>query len=161
MYEVLCHLGELFFQGLLTSLFIFLLARWYDNKVTFKKAKVAALFVIPELEIHIAVLATIIKRQALPKPNDDDFCFCSQNWEEFKNNLVPLLKYEDLKRMVDYYKSIDLILSMARHSKAYHEYEAFVVNALDEAKYSCERLRDLADISDALSSDDTNAPHIP
>ncbi len=161
MYEVLCHLGDLFFQGLLTSLFIFLLARWYENKVTSKKARVAALFVASELEVHVAVLATIIKKQSFPKPNDDDFCFRSQNWEEFKHNLVPLLKYEDLRGLVDYYKSIELLLSMTKHSKPYREYEAFVIGSLNEAKYLCELLRNLADISDDSSSDGINTPHIP
>lgn len=140
MYEILCHLGDLFFQGLLTSLFIFLLARWYENRVTSKKAKVAALFIVSELEAHLAVLKTIIQMQSFPAPNDDDYCFRTQNWEEFKNDLVPLLKYEDLEKLVTYYQSINLILAGIRRSKTYTENPTIVTNSLEDAEYFCKQL---------------------
>ncbi len=135
MYDVLCHLGDLFFQGLLTSLFIFLLARWYENKVTYKKARIAALFIALELETHIATLTAIIQKQALPKPNDDDYCFRTHSWEEFKNDLIPLLKYEDLEHLLAYYQTINLILAMIRRSKPYKENPTIVTNSLDYAEY--------------------------
>ena len=147
MYETLRYVGDVLLQGLLTSLFMLLLAWWYEKRVTSKRAKVAALFIVLELEDHLAVLAMIIKQQSFPGPNDEDYCFRTQNWEVFKNNLAPLLKYEDLKGLASYYQSVNVLLAAIRRSEPYCEHVAIAVNCLDKAKYFCAFLWQLADDS--------------
>ena len=147
MYDVLCHLGDLFFQGLLTSLFMLLLAWWYEKRITAKKARVAALFIFLELYDHRSVLTEIIERKEFPAPNDDDYCFCARNWDEFKNNLVPLLRYKDLKDLASYYQSINLILAMMRRSEPYSKNTEAVASCLDDAAYFCVLLGNLADFA--------------
>lgn len=145
MYDVLCHLGDLFFQGLLTSLFMLLLAWWYEKRVISKRAKVAALFIVLELEDHLAVLAMIIKKQSFPPPNDEDYCFRTKNWDEFKKDLASLAKYKDLKDLASYYQSINVLLAAMRRSEPYCNHADAVAKCLDGAGYFCAFLWQLAD----------------
>ena len=145
MYETLHYIGEVLLQGLLTCLLMFLLTRWYERKTALQKAKVAALFIVLEILEHITVLAEITANQQFPKPDDDDICFPTNSWMEFKTDIVPLLNYKDLRELAIYYRSINIILTMIRRAEPYNEHQDIVSTNLDAAKYFCDFLRNLAD----------------
>lgn len=145
MYEILYYFGNVLLQGLLTSVFVFLLAKWYERKVALQKAKVAALFIVLEILEHITVLAEITANRQFPKPDDDDICFPITSWMEFKTDIVPLLNYKDLRELTIYYRSISIILTMIRRGEPYNKHQDIVLTNLDVARYFCDFLWNLAD----------------
>ena len=145
MYETLHYIGEVLLQGLLTSLLIFVLAKCYERKTTLQKAKVAALFISLEISEHLVVLAEITKNQRFPDPKDDDICFPTNNWIEFKANIIPLLSYKDLSELAVYYRCIGVILTLIQRAEPYSKHQRIVASGLGGAKYFYDLLWNLTD----------------
>jgi len=105
MYETLHYIGEVLLQGLLTSLLIFVLAKWYEQHVIYKKAKTAALLIAVEIDVHIILLSSLIEDGNTLK-SDSTFNFGCAYWEKFCCDLTPLMEPKQLKTLALYYLSI-------------------------------------------------------
>ena len=89
MYEILCYVGDVLLQGLLTCLFIFLLTRWYEKCTAIRKAKVAIMFISVEIDVHIVVLSSLIDDHKTLREGSSSGLSCAY-WEEFRRDLAPL-----------------------------------------------------------------------
>ncbi len=161
MYDVLHYVEDVLLQGLLTTVFLFCVNRWYERRIAKQRAKVAALFIVFEINDHYANFVTAIKKKTFPKPDEIDFCFLSKSWEAFRSDLVPLLEYKDLKDLVNYYSTINLIQSMTRHSEPYSKHETLMAIGLNSSKHFCELLGGLADGLNSGSTGGSDTPHVP
>ena len=95
MYEILCHAVDLLCQGLFTSVFIFLLAKWYDDKQSEKSFRAAAMFVSLELSEHLMILANMVDENRMLQPNSP-VGFSSDAWVEFRSSLIGYISIEDM-----------------------------------------------------------------
>lgn len=104
MYDVLCHLGDLFFQGLFTSLFVLFVARWYEQQATKRKALTAAIFISIELQLHVTVLAYVVEDKAMLKDKPLQQLGTS-HWDDFRRDLATLMEPKSLYDLATYYAS--------------------------------------------------------
>ncbi len=133
MYEILCHLGDLFFQGLLTSLFVLLLAWWYEKRTAIKKARTAATFISVEIDVHIMVLDTLTSDKK-PFKDNPTLGLSSNGWEGFCRELAPFIEREHLRELVIYHNSLRYINPLLFNSKLSKENLYSLRNTLRLAK---------------------------
>ena len=140
MYETLCSLGALLFQGVAAGLCIFGLTKWFDCKDSRVRYKAAAMFIRMEVLGQRDLLDKIANHNK-PFLPDSPATFSTYSWLDFRSDLVGHVSVDKLKEIAAYYHSIDQICTASN----YDERKALATSAYAENKVICDLLNPGAD----------------
>ncbi len=148
MYEILCSLGALLFQGLAAGLIVAGFTQffeWYESRTRYEAA---SMFIDMEIYEHLIILGESINKNKLLSP-DSPTGFSKSAWIDFRSDLVGHISVEDLRKITGYYHSINQIWSLSLLHASYQQYEKVITQAYADAT----TIRDL--LSRRASNPDT------
>lgn len=141
MYETLCSLGALLFQGVAAGLLVAGFTRWFETKDSRTKYEAAAMFIAMEVTEHLIILDNMVTEQKLIPP-DSPTKFTTSTWLELRSDLVGHLSIDQLKVITAYYHSIVQIGNFSLCHTTYSKRERDIVAAFNNTKTICALLGD-------------------
>ncbi len=133
MYEILCSLGALLFQGVAAGLVVAIFVRRCEKKDSHAKYKAATMFIKMEVDAHAAILSELANRNMLFTP-DFSLAFPTSSWLGFRSDLVGHIPVGELKQITAYYNSINRICILSSYYSSYNKRKEAIASAYAENK---------------------------
>lgn len=141
MYETLCSLGALLFQGVAAGLLVAGFTRWFEKRDSYAKYEAAAMFIAMEVTEHLIILNSMVAEHKLLPP-DSPTKFTTSTWVELRSDLVGHMSTEQLAKIAAYYHSIEQIWNISLSNGSYCKNEKVIIETFAGAKAICALLGD-------------------